>query len=416
MTPPEAPTLHVNEPATLLAEMSAALSASLDYDETVQRVVRLMVPTLGEWSVLHLIEGDEVRWLACHRDGQLDARLRELSLRPVPLARRRHLPETLFTGRAAQLEFDDAALQGRIETDEATAFVRSLGTRSAICAPLAVRGSTLGALSVLSAQPRRYGVEELRLLEDVAQRAALAVDSARVLRRAQQEAELRRDLVAVVAHDLKNPLNAVAMAAALLARGAPPGSEGERARRQTVIIARAADRMNRLIHDLLDVSAIEAGGLELDRQPHRVGPLVSEALAAMEPPAQERQVMLEQALPAELAALSVLGDRERLLQVFSHLVGNAIRFSEAGGRITVSAQRDGAALRLAVADRGPGIAAEQLAHLFDRFWRVRGRKRDGTGLGLWIVKGLVEAHGGRVAVETVAGAGATFSFTIPLAP
>src|SRR5207248_1621122 len=186
-------------------EVSAVLTSSLDYDETVQRVVRLMVPALGDWSVLHVIEDDGVRWLACHRNPLLDAKLREQSARLLPLSLRHVLPETLFTGRAT-----------------------------------------------------------------------LAVDNARTFRRAQQAAETRRDLVAVVAHDLKNPLNAVSMAAALLSKSAPAGADGDRARRQTNIIMRASDRMNRLIHDLLDVSAIDAGRLELEPLPQRIGPLVSE--------------------------------------------------------------------------------------------------------------------------------------------
>ncbi len=401
----------------ILNEVSTALTSSLDYDETVARVVRLMVPTLGDWSVLHLVEGSDVRWSAAHRDPPLDARLREMSARTVPLSRRHLLPSTLYTGRSLQLDLDDDdGLAARLQSDESASFVRTLGTRSVLCAPLVARGVTIGALSLMASDPRRYGDDELRLLEDVAHRAALAVDNARVFRRAQHAAEVRRDLVAVVAHDLKNPLNAVAMAAALLSKGATPGPEGDRARRQTGIIARATDRMNRLIHDLLDVSAIDAGRLAIDRQAHRVGTIVAEAVEAMAPMAQEKQLTLERTIDAAVETLAVLCDRDRLVQIFSNLVGNAIKFTDAGGRIVVSAARDGDSVAFAVRDNGPGIAAEHLPHLFDRFWRVRGRKRDGTGLGLWIVKGLVEAHGGEVSVETGVGAGSRFSFTVPLAP
>jgi PAS domain S-box-containing protein len=401
---------------TMLSEVSAALTSSLDYEETLQRVVRLMVPTLGDWSVLHVIEQHEVRWTAFHRDAELDARLRAFATVPVPLARRELLPETLFDGRATHLELDDAAIEARVGTRQSMEILRVLGARSAIIAPLFLRGATVGSLTVMSAQPQRYGDEELRLLEDVAHRAALAVDNARVYRRAREAADLRRDLVAVVAHDLKNPLNAVTMAAALLSRGAPTGADGERARRQTDIITRASDRMNRLIHDLLDVSAIDAGRLELEKQPNAIGTLVSEALETMAPLAHENQLSVEAALAPEIESLPLSADRDRLLQVFSNLIGNAIKFTEPGGRITVSAQRVGGAVRFAVADTGPGIADEHLPHVFDRYWRIRGRKREGTGLGLWIVKGLVEAHGGRVAVDTKVGTGSTFSFTIPLDP
>jgi signal transduction histidine kinase len=279
-------------------------------------------------------------------------------------------------------------------------------------APLIVRGLTVGSLSVMSSNPRRYVDDELRLLEDVAHRAAFAIDHARLFRRAERAAELRRDLVAVVAHDLKNPLNAVGMAAALLARNAPAGPDGDRARRQTGIVTRAAARMNRLIHDLLDVSAIEAGHLELEPKPHRVVALVFEAIETMASLAQEKQLVLEQAI-AGVEALSLFGDRERLLQVFSNLIGNAIKYTEPGGRITVAAERQDSFVRFTVRDSGPGIADEHLPHLFDRYWRVRGRAREGTGLGLWIVKGLVEAHGGVIEVGRAESGGARFRFTLP---
>ena len=407
---------RAEERLAILTEVSAALTSSLDYEATVARVVRLLVPALGDWSVLHLIEGDEVRWSAAHRDEELDARLRELAVRPVPLARREFLPTTLYTGRSLQLDVDEETLVARMPNTQAALLLRALGARSGLCAPLVARGVTIGALSIMASDPHRYGPDELQLLEDVAARAALAVDNARVFRRAEQAAELRRDLVAVVAHDLKNPLNAVAMAAALLGKSAPPGADGERARRQSGIITRATDRMNRLIHDLLDVSAIDAGRLELDRQPHRVGTIVSDALEAMTAMAQEKQLTLERAVAADVDELLALCDRDRLVQVFSNLVGNAIKFTDAGGRITVSAERHADGIAFSVRDTGPGIAAEHLPHLFDRFWRIRGTKRDGTGLGLWIVKGLVEAHGGRVSVDTKMGEGSRFLFTVPLAP
>jgi signal transduction histidine kinase len=172
--------------------------------------------------------------------------------------------------------------------------------------------------------------------------------------------------------------------------------------------------MNRLIHDLLDISALDAGRLELERQPLGVPALLQEALESMAELAQEKPATVERELAPADEALEVDGDRDRLLQVFSNLIGNAIKFGEPGGRVVVRAQRRPGAIEFSVADGGPGIAPEHLPHLFDRFWRVRGRQRDGTGLGLWIVKGLVEAHGGRVSVATELGKGSTFSFTLPL--
>ncbi|HEY2747205.1 MAG TPA: histidine kinase dimerization/phospho-acceptor domain-containing protein, partial [Polyangia bacterium] len=278
--------------SAMLAEVSAALTTSLEYDETLERVVRLMVPTLGQWSVLHVIEGDHVRWLAHHADAAYDAKLRALSGQTVPLSARHVLPEPLFGGGATVVDYGDEGLAARVPDHEAHGLMRALGTRSAMCAPLFVRGNTVGALSVMSSDAQRYAQADLRLLEDVAHRAALAVDNARIYQREKLAAELRRDLVAVVAHDLKNPLNAITMAAALVGKAATAGAAGERARRQTGIIARSAARMNRLIHDLLDVSAIDTGRFELERQPHGVGTLVTYALESVTALVAEKQLTL----------------------------------------------------------------------------------------------------------------------------
>jgi PAS domain S-box-containing protein len=401
----------------VLNEATAALTASLEYETTLERIARLPVPRFGDWSVLHVVEGNEVRPVACHHDPTLDAMLRQAAARPHPLEDPVGLPPALFTGRPELVPFaDDSLVDARVHDAAEAALVRQLGARSGMSAPLVTRGRTFGVLSVMSGQPNRYGPADLQLLQDLADRAALALDNARTFRHAEEASELRRDLVAVEAHDLKNPLNAIAMAAALLAKNAVAGPDGDRARRQSSIVARAAERMNRLIHDLLDVSGIDAGRLDLDRQPVRAAALIGEAVDAFAPMAQDKQLALAKALPPAAAELAVLGDRERILQIFSNLIGNAFKFTPAGGCVTVGADPGAGQIRFFVTDTGPGIAPEHLPHVFDRFWRMRKQTREGTGLGLWIVKGLVEAHGGQVAVDTAPGQGATFSFTLPLAP
>ena len=400
--------------AALLAEASAVLTSSLELEATLERVARLPLAKLADWTVLHIIDGKQVRRLAYHRDAGLQHELKEAAGRRRSVDDRRHLPPTLFDGVSRIVDDLDAAAAGPSWRDEAeTELTERLGSRSALTVPLTARGETFGALTCVSGQSRRYADDDLHLLEDFAHRAALAVDNARLYRRAAEAAELRRDLVAVVAHDLKNPLNAITMAAALLSRGAPAGADGDRARRQAQIVSRATERMNRLIHDLLDVSAIDAGRMDLDRQPLAIAALLAEAVDALTPMAQQKQLTLVRQLTDQ--TLTVLGDRERLLQVLGNLVGNAIKFTEPGGRITVSAERAGEMAELSVGDSGPGIAAEHLPHVFDRFWRMRSASRQGTGLGLWIVKGLVEAHGGAVSVDTEVGKGSRFRFTVPLA-
>ena len=232
-------------------------------------------------------------------------------------------------------------------------------------------------------------------------------------KRLQAAVSARDDTVAVVAHDLRNPVSAVKMLSGALAQSqaeqlTPEGAE------QIRLIREAAVQMDRLIQDLLDVMRVETGRLVIDPIPVATSALLTDALQTLRPLVQEAGLQLELQLPDKLP--KVEADAERIAQVLSNLVGNAIKATARGGRITVSAHRDGAMVRVSVVDTGTGISAEQLPHIFDRFWQstqssIRSR---GAGLGLPIAQGIVRAHGGRLWAESEQGRGAMFHFTLPL--
>jgi signal transduction histidine kinase len=217
----------------------------------------------------------------------------------------------------------------------------------------------------------------------------------------------REDFLAIVSHDLKNPLNAIMMTVEMLDRS-PPADE--RTQRQVGTIRRAAGRMLTLIRDLLDIVAIEAGRFEVQVQTEEAGAIVREAVEMMQPIATERSHQLGFAIPS--SAVQVSCNRERILQVFSNLIGNAVKFTPAGGKIAVEAEVVGPHVRFSVTDNGPGLSDRHLAHIFDRFWRAN-PKAGGTGLGLFIAKGIVEAHGGTIWAESAPGHGSQFLFTLP---
>jgi len=233
--------------------------------------------------------------------------------------------------------------------------------------------------------------------------------------RAAAEAAVRsRDqVVSIVSHDLRNPLSNVSMAVSVLLEIRPAGEEWVAARKQLEIIRRGSDRMNRMIQDLLDVARIESGRLAIERAPIAVESLMDEVATLMRPDVERRGQRLDRRVAAGLPAVSA--DRDRLLQVFSNLVDNAVKFTPAGGTITVIAEGDHGAVRFCVSDTGSGIPAEHVPHLFDRFWQATRTDRRGIGLGLSIVKALVEAHGGHMAVESNLGRGTTFRFSVPVA-
>lgn len=244
--------------------------------------------------------------------------------------------------------------------------------------------------------------------------AAGAIENMRLYLAAQRASREREDVLAIVSHDLRNPLHTIALSASFLGE-IMPDSVTDAVREQPRIINRAVDRANRLIQDLLDVARLEAGGMPLTLVPVAPRDVLDDTAEAMRPAADAAGVTLECRADGELP--DVMADRERLLQIFTNLVGNATRFTPRGGTIVVSAalDTDPSFVRFVVRDTGSGISAENLPHLFDRFWQAQHSARTGAGLGLAIAKGIVESHGGRISVTSEVGVGTEFAFTIPAA-
>ncbi|MDQ6886205.1 MAG: PAS domain-containing sensor histidine kinase [Gemmatimonadota bacterium] len=249
------------------------------------------------------------------------------------------------------------------------------------------------------------------VLRDVSERKRAEQERSRLLEVAQHATRAREELLGVVSHDLRNPLSAIAMCVSALAESLPETDSGVGYMIDT--IARSAELMNRLIQDLLDSAAIESGRVSMELTSQSPDRLIQEALTLLAPIAAERDILLIADVQPVLPL--VRADRERVLQVLSNLVSNAVKFTPPGGRITLRAEQDAGMVRFGVADTGSGIPSEDVPHLFDRFWHARRAAHErGTGLGLFIVKGLVEAHGGRVRMESTPGQGSTFSFTLPI--
>jgi signal transduction histidine kinase len=273
--------------------------------------------------------------------------------------------------------------------------------------PLLARDRLLGVVLFVSSS-RTYGDGDVALAERLVQLAALEVDNARLYREAQQALRARDRVLGIVAHDLRNPLNTINMSAALLLD--PAFSEVQRTR-QAQMIQRSVKRMDRLIQDLLDIARIEADRLNLNREIQDPRDLVEEAVELHASLAAARALVLRCDWGQEVLAISV--DRDRLLQVLSNLIGNAIKFTPEGGNIEVRAEQTDEGVRFSVRDTGPGIPAEDLPRLFQPFWQAKRGSVDGAGLGLMIARGIVEAHGGTIGAESAPGQGSTFSFTIP---
>jgi signal transduction histidine kinase len=281
--------------------------------------------------------------------------------------------------------------------------------------PLLLKGEAIGVLAFGFAEAREFGEEDRSFLVSLARQAAQALDRARLFdseKDARSEAEaatrLRDDVLAIVSHDLRNPLGIIFTGTSLLLDlDLGPEKEEEQLR----IVRRAAQRMDRLISDLLDVSRFESGTVTLETEPIPADELLREAHDLFLPLAREKNLDFSLVPSAPLPA--VQADRERVLQVFSNLIGNAIKFTPADGSVRLHAELHDGAVRFIVDDDGEGIAAEDLPRIFDRFWQARKSAAAGAGLGLAIVKAIVTAHGGTIHAESQGGRGSTFSFTLP---
>ncbi len=239
----------------------------------------------------------------------------------------------------------------------------------------------------------------------------LAAANGRLYEQAQKAVYAREQVLAIVSHDLRTPLGAILMTAAGLTKTAAAADASGLLPRTVGRIQRSAQQMLRLIEDLLDFASIEAGSLAIKRRPDAPGSLIAETLTSFESAANKRRLAAEVApqLP------NIYCDRDRVLQVLSNLVANATKVTADGGHITLRVGARGDEVFFAVSDDGPGISPEDSKHLFERYWRSDEAHYKGTGLGLAIARGIVDAHGGRIWVESELGQGATFLFTIPTA-
>lgn len=399
--------------ASFLADAGKALASSLDYRATLAEVAGLAARDIADWCVVLLVEPEGPVRIVGHADAE---RAREAQARLEGLLLD---PEARF-GAAAALErgevfavrrVDDAALERIARSPAQLRLLRAAGLRSVVTVPLRSRGERLGAISFAScAAARAYEDADVRMAEDLGRLAAAAIDTARLYRRAQDAVRLRDDFLSIASHELKTPLTSLALQSDSLivaaARGRAPESVGHKAE----VIRRNVDRLTRLIANLLDISRIGGGRLDLDLEDLDLRDVVQEVAARFEDEAERAGC----ALRLELGGAAVgRWDRLRLDQVVTNLVSNAIKYGP-GHPVTLTVRASPDRVTLAVRDEGIGIAPEAQERIFERFERaVANRHYGGFGLGLWIVRRIAEALGGEIHVESAPGRGATFTVTLP---
>ncbi|MBV8517371.1 MAG: GAF domain-containing protein [Acidobacteria bacterium] len=389
--------------AAFLAAAGQEFAGSLDYEQTIGTVAKLIVPNLAELCVIDIAEeeGGLRRVAIAHRNPEEEPRL-AAGIGSV----RDEVPEALVR----MMQQREPALVGATSGLYEYITGQSDGAgRTLIFLPLVTRGQSIGLAAAVSREGKPFTPDDLPLFAELARRASLSIDNARLYLESQQAVRAREEVLAIVSHDLRNPLNAIMLGASLLQTSENLGDED---REQLDAIVVSARRMRRLIADLLDVTRLEGGKrLPIEPAPVPIADVFREAQELFRAQASVATVAIDYEAPDAV----VHADRDRIMQVLSNLIGNALKFTPPGGRISVCAShRDGEVL-VSVRDTGPGIPHEHLGHIFSPYWQAKRAERLGAGLGLPIARGIVEAHGGRIWAESEPGSGTTFFFTLPLA-
>lgn len=392
-----------------LALAGEKLASSFGSGEVLQSVADLAVPTLADGCILESREGDGyTAGAVAHSDPAIKEILRKLMVAGVRRPAQDHPLSEVSHTRAPVLLQSNAAAR-IIETSKNERYIEGLNRmkpHSALFLPLLARGNLAGVLSLFRSD-RGFDGDELTFGEDLARLAALALDNSLLLDTVRGALRSREEIVGVVSHDLRNPVAAVKM----LSRAALRDDDATARNENILLITKAAEQMDGLIRDLLDVSRLDAGGLAIHPEPIDPSELMNGSLQTLLPLVEEKGIQLD--LQLELNPPRVLADKERVEQTISNLIGNAIRFTPSGGRIVVRTRSTRDELIVSVTDNGTGISAEQLPKVFDRYWQSARTDREGAGLGLAIAKGIVEGHGGRIWIESTPGEGTTASFTLP---
>jgi PAS domain S-box-containing protein len=394
-----------------LTDVSDELATSLDPEAALKTLADSVVPGVADYCITYACDDGVIRRLGfAHREANAAVLAEGLNDSGTPtISDDWGVGSVIRTGRPILAEETSAdSIPGGARHRGPMRAVEALGPRSSIIVPLKARGRILGAITfaTTAASERRYDGEDLRLAMEMAKRTALLLDNARLYAEARAAIRARDDMIAVVSHDLRNPLQSISTSAALLKLSPTTSS------RHLESISIAVAQMDRLLRDLLDISRMDAGQFTIDKRSLDPALLVDEVRKVFAPMAESKGARLAYRVAEDAPPFE--GDRSRLLQVLSNLMGNALKFVAEGESITLSAERDRDHVRFAVADTGAGIESEHLAKVFDRFWQADRRSEQGAGLGLAVAKGIVEAHGGAIGVESRKGEGSVFFFLLPV--
>lgn len=399
-----------------LARVSQVMSAHVDASTALDALVDLMVPDIADVCFFDTLEpdGSLVRCAWKHADPARAEWLRDHVASSVANAVDHPVTRVLRTGVPELVEHVDEVWLARSANSPAYAhFLRGVGYRSILRVPVYDGERATGVLTLgITNDARHYSEADRNLGTTIAGRLTATLGKARLYAELQQALRTHDEVTSIVSHDLRNPVHTIGLASSFLLEHDDALDDAKR-RSNLAIIHRSATTMSRLLDDLVDMTKAEGGGLAIECESTDVASIVVATVEECHLHATALGIELVADVPGDLPRAHA--DPVRLAQVLSNLCGNALKFTPPGGVVRVSARAHGSELAIEVEDTGIGIAPGDIAYVFDRFWQAKRSSRASAGLGLAIAKGIVEAHGGQISVQSRLGAGTTFRFTLPVA-
>lgn len=392
-----------------LAELSYTLFENLGFKERLTKAAEYSVHQFCDWCTVNILDENHklLRTVVVHKELSQNENAKLLYANFPPFAQ---VPENTVVFN----DLNEQALREHFVSEEELIILKSMGIRSYLIVPLHSRNTVIGTVAFVS-KDGSFGAPEVFFAEEIAKYIGISAENSKLYEESQKAIRIRDEVLSVVSHDLKNPLAAIRLASQTLRRRYDSSTDHkmppELIEKMLNAIDQSVVRSMTLIADLLDFSKAASGQMTIEARSIAVNDLLSESIEFLRPLADNRSVKLEWKPCSD----DVSCDSKRVQQVFSNLVGNAIKFTQPGGSILIEVKQDKEQLVFSVQDTGPGIQASHINHLFELYWQAKETKDLGSGLGLPICKGIVEAHGGRIWAESTIGKGSTFYFTLPRA-
>lgn len=397
-----------------LSHSSEVLAEALDYQSQVQKIADLIVPGVADYCIVFTREGEDLQVSAtAHSDSsKLELLLRVAKKFPSQISSRIGSPPSGTENIRLFETVTDATYQAIAVDEEHLSLMQEVGTRSYLSAPLVVRNRIIGAVSMgITGNKRKFSKDDESFYRQVIYRFAVALDNARLYRDAKVAIRAREEILAIVSHDLKNPIAVADLATQLATIKMDAGMPATAIREYHLKISHAIDRMKRLVDMLLNFGKLQAGTFQARMGEIRFDTLFNDVAQIFDPLAAKKGVMLQFKFDS---GVHFHADCDALSQAISNLLSNALKVCPGGSHINVTGSIGGdGCVYISVEDEGPGIPEEHRAHLFERYWQPKNSQKEGAGLGLYIVQGVARAHGGDVVVESKLNSGSKFTICFP---